>query len=321
MPTFDLFSKRRKREKGDVPDVYKYDVPLELRVQIVHIWNDALGNPSRDYDPQHNINSAYQGIVEILRREYSVFVLREETIDANDKRYAYNELCKFFLDTSAFRGADPTDKALDVIELTFRWIDRVARQFGYLQRMQANETVDAAIDELNERFREHGVGYSYSDGKIIRVDSEFVHAEIVKPALIVLRQKAFASAQSEFLLAHERYRQGKNSEALIECYKSFESTMKIICTRRKWTFDSSKGAADLVRVCLAHDLIPSYWQSHFSGLRSILESAIQTPRNKQAGHGAGAQPAQPIPSELVSYVLHMTAATILFLTEAESKLP
>jgi hypothetical protein len=321
MPTFDLFSKRKKRAAGEVPDIYIYSIPSSLRVQIIHIWGDALGNPLSDYDPNHHIRNAYQEIVEVLRREYGVFLLREDTLDRNDSRYAYNELCQFFLDSKPFQKVDPTDKALDVIELTFRWIDMVTRQFSYLGRHSADTTADSAIEELNARFREHGVGYAYTDGQIIRVDSEFVHAEIVKPALMVLRQRVFESAQKEFLAAHEHYRQGKFSEALVECYKAFESTMKIICSQRGWSFDASKGAADLVRVCLANGLIPAYWQSHFSGLRSILESAIQTPRNRQAGHGAGAHPALPIPPDLVSYVLHMTAATILFLSEAESKLP
>ena len=97
--------------------------------------------------------------------------------------------------------------------------------------------------------------------------------------------------------------------------------MKIICTKRGWPFDKQKGAADLVRVCLAHELIPPYWQSHFAGLRSVLESATPAPRNKQAGHGAGAQPAHNPPTELVAYVLHLTAATILFLSQADRELP
>jgi hypothetical protein len=173
---------------------------------------------------------------------------------------------------------------------------------------------------LNKRFNEHGVGYCFSDNILIRVDSELTHAEVMKPALVVLRQKGFEGAQSEFLAAHQHYRQGKGSEALVECYKAFESVMKIIATKRGWKFDSARGAADLVRVCLDNGLIPSYWQSHFSGLRSVLESAVPTPRNKQAGHGAGAMPRHIPPEELIRYVLHMTAATILFLTEAERKL-
>ena len=42
----NIFSKRQKRLRGEVPDVYQYDVfPNELRVQIVQIWQrvfDAL---------------------------------------------------------------------------------------------------------------------------------------------------------------------------------------------------------------------------------------------------------------------------------------
>lgn len=320
MPTFELFSKRRKRDAGEMPDVYTYDIPANLRVQITHIWHDALGNPSREYDSSGNINNTYLQIVDMLRREYGVYALHSATTDPNAAHQALGELGRFFLDMKGFGDVSSTDKALDVIELTFRFIDRITRRYTHLQRPNYDEIADQAIEELNTRFKEHGVGYFYSDGIIGRIDSELVHAEIVKPALAVLRQKDFSSAQSEFLAAHEHYRSGKHSEALVECYKAFESTMKIICTKRKWRFDPTKGAADLVRVCLENGLIPTYWQSHFAGLRSVLESAIPTPRNKQAGHGAGAQPAQRPSDELVAYVLHMTAATILFLTESERKL-
>lgn len=313
MPVFDLYSKRRKRAAGDAPDVYTYSVPQALKVQIIHIWGDALGNPLRS--GEHEIMRVYQNIVDALRREYGVFQLHAHTLNPHDQAYAFGELCSFFMENNN------TDIDLDVIELTFRSVDVFARQPEYLGRFDGGKTADRAIEELNARFKEHGVGYSFSDGRLIRVDSELVHTEVVKPALIVLRQRGFSSAQSEFLAAHEHYRHGKNTEALIECYKAFESAMKIICKKRNWSVDTSKGAADLVKVCLDRGLIPPYWQSHFSGLRNILESAIPTPRNKQAGHGAGTQPIEPVPDELASYVLHMTAATILFLTEAERKLP
>ena len=48
MAVFDLFSKRQKRLRGEVLDVYQYDnIPSPLRVQIAHIMNDAMGNPRR----------------------------------------------------------------------------------------------------------------------------------------------------------------------------------------------------------------------------------------------------------------------------------
>ena len=309
----ELFSKRQKRELGQLPDVFTYDsIPPELRVQIVHIWHDALGNPERQYESE--IKETYQTMVDMLRRENGVFVLCEN-YRPNNPAYAYDELKTFFM------REGESAKVLDVIELTFSFLEFRLRRHDYLYRPNASAIADRAIAELNDRFKEHGVGYSYTDGKIIRADSEYLHSEVVKPALAVLRQKGFESALSEYLTAHEHYRHGKRAEALNECYKAFESTMKIICTKRNWIFTKSDAAARLVQICLDNGLIPSYWQSHFTGLRTILESAIPTPRNKQAGHGAGVQPVPDPPDELVSYVLHMTAATILFLTEAEAKLP
>lgn len=64
---FDLFSKRQKRLRGDVPDVYVYDkIPDALKVQIIHIWNDVLGS-NKDYYSYHNkVQLAYKLIVDTL---------------------------------------------------------------------------------------------------------------------------------------------------------------------------------------------------------------------------------------------------------------
>ena len=53
MAIFNLFSKRQKALRGDVPDVYTYDdLPNALRVQIVYIWSDVLGS-DKDYYGDH----------------------------------------------------------------------------------------------------------------------------------------------------------------------------------------------------------------------------------------------------------------------------
>ncbi|WP_409364165.1 DUF7014 domain-containing protein [Bradyrhizobium liaoningense] len=122
--------------------------------------------------------------------------------------------------------------------------------------------------------------------------------------------------------AYEHFRHGNKEEALVDCCKCFESTMKVICTKRNWPYDPNRATvSELVRILFDNGLIPPYWQTHIGGLRSILESAISTPRNRQGGHGAGAAPAPVIPDELISYVLHMTASTVLFLAESEKSLP
>jgi AbiJ N-terminal domain 4 len=316
MAVVDLFSKRKKREQGDASDVYTYSqIPEQLRVQIIHIWWDAIGKPGELHDHGNIVKSAYEHIVKTLRREYGVFTLTKELHSRRQDENPLAELTKFFLEET------DTLKLIDVIELSFRLIDSVVRNNGYLSRYgDAGQFSDAAIKELNVRFREHGVGYYYANRIIMRVDSELIHGDAVKPALTILRQKGFESAEQEFVSAHKHYRAGQNSQALIDCCKSFESVMKIICTKRDWKFEKTKPASHLIDVCLANNLIPAYWQSHFTGLRQMLEAAIPTPRNKIAGHGAGTSPAVEPSVELTGYVLHMTAATILFLTEAEKNI-
>lgn len=314
MPVFDLFSKRQKQLRGEVPDVYSYDqLPEALRVQIVHIVLGAMGNANEYYSSHspygQNVASNYRAVVDILRREYGVFRLSEN--GSHDDQGYLGELVDFFLREINI------DRSLDVIELCFRAIDTCTRNFRYLHRTDAAAVADDAMYELNQRFKEHGVGYCFENGWIVRVDSQLIHAEVVKPALKLLDQRKYAGAQQEFLRAHEHYRTGNAKEALNECLKAFESVMKSICDDRGWPYGDGATARGLIKACFDNQIVPSFWQSHFSSLRSLLESGVPTARNKESGHGQGAAPTN-VPMHLVGYALHMTAATIVFLAEADA---
>lgn len=297
MAIFDLFSKRQKQLRGEIPDVYQYDnIPEKLRVQVVHIWNDFLFN---NYE-HHKV------LVNILRREYGVFRLIDERYyRMNEVRTSFDderddnvkeELVAFLLNEK------DTEKVLDVIELSFR---------------VAND--DAIIAELNARFKEHGIGFEYSNGKILRIDSQLIHSEVVKPALSLLSEKEYAGVQQEFLKAYEHYRQGNHKEALNEALKAFESTMKVICNKRGWSSLPTDTSKKLIEICYQNKLVPDFWQTEMSGLRSLLESGVPTGRNQLSGHGQGVVPIE-VPEHIVSYVLHMTASAIVFLVKAEQDL-
>lgn len=310
MAILDLYSKRQKKLRGDVPDVYTYDdLPVELRTQIVHIWHGSLGG-NREHST--TVLETYAFIVDALCREYGLFRLPGANVHGG--RDYLNELTNFLL---AERN---TERVLDVVELSFRAIDRITRDYSYLYRNDSNERATAAIDELNGRFKEHGIGYQFIGCEIIRVDSELIHSEVVKPALHLLNRKEYAGAQQEFLKAHEHYRHGNEKEALNECLKAFESLMKAICDKQSWSYKSNATAKDLIDACLSNGLIPSYWQQNFTSLRCLLESSIPTGRNKLGGHGQGTTPTT-VPPHLVAYMLHMTAAALVFLSEAEAALP
>ena len=301
----DLFSKRQKRLRGEVPDVYVYDVlPEPLRVQIVHLWSRALDKGSH---PGHV--SSYVAIARILCEEYGLFQLPGTEYPRN----RHEELEKFVL-----KEAD-VERVLDAIELSFRYInyDQI-RNAGLHYQHQIVTTAKNVTNDLNSRFKEHGVGYQFVDGQIVRVDSEYLHSEAIKPALGVVRQKRYAGAQQEFLSAHQHYRKGETKEALNDCLKAFESVMKAICDKRRWKYPNNVTANGLIDICFSNGLIPSFWQSHYSALTGLLKSGVPPARNKQSAHGQGTAPVV-VPDHLAAYVLHMTASAIVFLAEAEAQ--
>jgi hypothetical protein len=307
MAVCNLFSKRHKKLKGEVPDVYQYDnIPRPLRVQIVHIMHDAMGN----VHSRHTEN-IFQLIHDILCREYGKFSLSDDVYVR--LREHHNDVLDFLL------KSNEVDQVMDVVELSFKAIDIYYRKENFIHLTRPRITPDEAIEELNIRFREHGVGYQYESGEIIRVDSQIIHSEAVKPVLHLLSDPRFKGANEEFLQAHEHYRHGRYKECLNDCLKAFESTMKTICEQQGWSYQPTDTAKKLITVCFHNDLIPTYLQTQFTSLRSSLESGVPTVRNKLGGHGQGSQPCI-VPQYFAAYQLHMTASTILFMIEAEKAL-
>lgn len=287
MSIIDIFSKRQKRIRGEAPDVYQYDnIPHQLRVQVIQILNDTN---DRDY-------YVYERIHKVLSREYGVFTLSTRITRA----YAYNESVQDF-----FLSVSDVEKALDVIELLCQQLDRL------------NSHED--INEINYRFREHGVGYQYESGQIIRIDSQFIHSEVVKPAMSMLSAKMYEGANAEFLSAHAHYRSRRYGDCLNECLKAFESCMKAICDKRKWSYAEEYTASRLIKIIFEHGLISSFMQSHFSGLRSTLESGVPTARNQLAAHGQGSKEVN-VPEYIAAYAIHLTASNILLLANADEEM-
>lgn len=311
MASLELFSKRQKRLRGEVSDVYSYDsIPQSLRVQIIYILRESLGAEQDYYNK--NVEALYKIIVDSLGREYGVFQLTAFPTFA--ERIYITEIFDFILNEKN------TEKVLDAVELAFRAVDKCTRDYEYRRLDNSDEVATESIKELNSRFEEHAVGFQFEEGEIIRVDSVLIHKEVVLPVLRLLNDSAYQGAQEEFLKAHEHYRHGNSKEAMNECLKSFESIMKAICDKRGWSYSSGDTALKLVEICLKNDLLPSFWQNKMNALRSLLESGVPTGRNKLSGHGQGSLPIT-VPKYIVAYVLHMTASCIYFLAEAEKALP
>ncbi|TDT63345.1 STM4504/CBY_0614 family protein [Fonticella tunisiensis] len=287
---FELYSKRQKR-LNQIEDIFVYDIiPEKLRHQIIHIWNDSI-----NYELWEEIHN-------IMARELGVPQLSKYGNSAKEK-----SIC-FFIQAN-------TEEALDFVELTFFTIDKVIRDLPYFKKSELKMDADSAIEELNYRFIENGIGYEFVNGKIIKIDSKIVHNEIVKPAIKLLYEEEFDGANNEFLKAYEHYRRGNYKESIVEALKSFESTMKTICRRCNIIYEEHYTASKLISILINNGIIPSYLNNHFTGLRTTLESGLPTLRNKTSGHGQGENLIE-IPSYFASYAINLTATNIIFLINA-----
>lgn len=303
MAIFDLFSKRQKRLRGEVPDVYTYhDIPLNLRVQIVHIINDAIGRDKFG----NRARNAFDFVKDTLCREYGLF----ELSDGYNREGNREQVINFLLETKK------TDEVIDVIELLLKYLDRIIdKDFAeYSQYVEVKIKPQDAILELNDRFKEQGIGFSFDGSEIIRVDSTYIHSEITKPTISLLWSNKFEGANEEYLKAHEHYRHGRNKECLTECLKAFESTIKIICVEKGWPVNQTDTAKKLIQICFQKELVPTFTQNQFTSLQNLLESGIPTIRNKLGGHGQGQTP-QKVDDEMTRYGLNLTGTNIIFLVE------
>ncbi|MBX8533643.1 hypothetical protein K5D33_02815 [Pseudomonas cichorii] len=307
MPVMDLYSKRRRRELGLLPDVFTYDdFDTNLRTQICYVLTDVLSIQSLNERAGN-----YASICRALRREYGV----DQLVRDLRIRASFDEELMQFI-----RQERNIDRVLDAVELCYRVAEYYRDKsyaYGY-PKENTGHYLDVLISEINARFKEHGKGYEVNSGKIFRVDSELVHVEVVKPAIAFLNLPEYIGPREEFFGAYEHYRHGDIKEALNDALKAFESTMKVVIEQRGWECDKNSPAKKLLAALISNDFFPSYYQNHLNALSTLLESSVPTLRNKEGGHGQGSEVVKVEP-EIAAYALHMTASAILMICNLASK--
>ena len=295
----NLFSKQKREPLESSPYVYKF-LPAALKTQVLYILEETLGKfPMVQL---HGPESFYQAMSWELRKEYGVTRL------SKFGRTAREEVHTFFMQQ------EEAEKCIDVIQVFVSCAYKEMEE-NPIVNVYAKRWIEKCLSDLNERFREHRVGYEWRDHQVIRVDSEFLHAEAMVPALLVLREPYLKGANEEFLKAHEHFRHRRYAECINECLKTFESTMKAICHKRKWAYDQNHTAKKLLSICESHRLFPSFMGSSMGALLSTLEG-VGTIRNKMSAHGHGVIELD-ITEEFASFALHTTAANVLFLSARE----
>jgi len=302
-----IYSKRNR----PTPESYRYDIPHDVRNRILYAIQGISNDMSNSFDFERMLDDVGQKLLV----EYGG--LAAPGYEA--ARVSNNPVIQHFFSCD-------DDMALDFLEAAFQTIGHCGGQ----------RTVEA----INTIFRDSAIGYELTPfvmkvsdrpgklfginaGKelditypqVITKESEFLHTDAMQPTIELLNEPGYEGANEEFLKAHEHYRHGRNSECLVDCLKAFESTMKIICDAKGWTYKQTDTASKLIKVCLDNGLVPTFSEQQLTSLRTLLESGVPTTRNKLGGHGQGKQRVQ-VSDSVARYVLHLTAATILLLAES-----
>ncbi len=139
--------------------------------------------------------------------------------------------------------------------------------------------------------------------QVIKKDSLVTYTHAIEPVLLLLPQKQFYTANGEFLKGLEDFRKGDYGDCLTKCASAFESTLKIICERKGWTYSATDTVAPLLKIVIKNSLMDGFYE------QPIL--LIATMRNRlSTAHGSGVTPREVTQAQ-AEFAINTTAAAIL----------
>jgi hypothetical protein len=303
---FDVFSRQNKEVEPFVRNA-----PITLRNKILLYCRDLFSNSRSNWG-----HGDYTG--EFWDEVHQTLLYRHGKLQLSDG-YPQSRA----EDTIKFLMACKDDEFFDFIEYIFK--------VHCLFHVSTEE--NKIVAEINELFASENVGYELTEivkeeviepvneypffgreqkviktiayPKVIRKDDQVIHTTIIMPALNLLSEPKYKTANQEYLEALEDYRKGDYGDCLTKCGSAFESVMKIICDSKKWQYKQTDTASVLLPTII-----------NKSGLESFFEQPliiIATLRNRLSkSHGAGVAPKE-VTQNYARYALNATAAAIVFL--------
>lgn len=319
MEPFNTWSKRQRAaaEQGSFQK-YAYDgfskqFRVQVRMEIQEFLARLRPNQPGESNNRMLINSSRrlpdptEKVVQRIRKE-----LGKPTLCGA-------ELTSFQRDLESFvEQSSSDDQLLDTIELTILVCEELFS--NTICHSATSQAIEELALKLNHRYAEHGYGYSIENRRITRIDSKFLHQQATEPAIQLLDCARYAGAADEFSRAHGLFRERKFDTAIIYACKAYESLLKTIFQIHGWELPEKQTVHGLIGSCISNGLLDGYWDQHLTHLRGMLQSSAVSPRNNEAAHGQGHEPRE-VPEHLAAFVLHVTASTLLFLSnQSDNKL-
>ncbi len=249
-------------------------------------------------------NRVWRQIHHLCRKEissYWQYTHKLVSIDVQGRFLAY------------LRNVVRIDEYLSALEIACLTLTLLASERSVGDRHATENPLDA-LDEINARFEQHGVGYQFENGQIIRVDSKLTHKEIIKPALALLTANEFSKANDDFMTAHRHYRDGEFKSCVTAAGRAFESMLKAICETEHWTFEKGARGAELVSTVSTNGLFTHDFDKSFASYIAMMKTGLPTVRNEAGGHGEGIS-AAAVTVQVARFAINLTATNLLFLGE------
>lgn len=304
---FNSFSKRTPDATAKASE----NIPATTRVRIAR-WCVELYRGERP----SNIIGRGDHNAEFWQEIYRRLLYRtgKTTLTPTDRGNTPMEAANFLLNCSTAEFLDFLEDVFnnDIFANVSLWDNKIVDEMNTILRQDnlpytVTHFVVQEIVHTSGMFSGHKGTQVQSYPKVILKESEVVDQQAIGPALQLLSQPHFASANKEFMAALEDYRKGDIGDCLVKCGSSFESVLKVICDRKGWAYNQNDTASTLVKTIIANTSLENYFEP--------MLIIVATLRNRlSSAHGAGTTVRQA-PRHVAQYALNMTASAILMLTQ------
>ncbi|MCK4730147.1 MAG: abortive infection family protein [Candidatus Aenigmarchaeota archaeon] len=304
-PIKDLYLRRMKNLKGELPDYYSYKLNQTIRHKIIGRILDSNYEKSRMYD-SYDYNELKELIISI-ERELG--------------RTLYAELASINKFTNfMFRCSD--EEFLSSLELLLSIKIKNLSQFQE-DYDQIKNTTEILIVNINKIFKIDKIGYEIIPAGledlpfiIVPFNSKYLYLETIKKPMSLMHSEKFKGALNEFEKAIEKYRKDDFENAIGEANKAYESTLKTVLFFKKIPFDETRDKIPrLVDKVKSANIIDSTLESVFNSFWPVLKNGPNNIRNLSGvAHGQGVD-VKTIQKSYADFVLRTVGTYIVFLIE------
>jgi hypothetical protein len=165
----ELYSKQKMCAENP-PMACRYDLSLEFRNQVIFIWAKAAGysdNPvSRGRIAPYEMEKMATLITNQLFNKVISTFCEEHGLTSLPEAGLFDTPCQSI---RKFFQSCQDDQALDIIQLTFNEILAAEKSPDFMGYVQPSLGASDAVAKLNERFREHAIGFRLELGRIVRL--------------------------------------------------------------------------------------------------------------------------------------------------------